>query len=39
MLEPGATFELLDIAGDRGWGIAVAQGLVGYVEVEALTPA
>ena len=38
-LTPGDAFELLDVVGDDGWGIAVAQGLVGYVEAEALTEA
>jgi hypothetical protein len=39
MLTPGARFELLDLAGGEGWGIAVADDLVGYVEAAVLTPA
>ena len=38
-MQPGDVFELLDLVGDDGWGRAVAQGLVGYVEAAALTPA
>jgi len=38
-VQPGDLFELLDLVGDDGWGVAVAQGLVGYVEAAALTPA
>lgn len=36
-LEPGDMFELLEITGDTGWGVAVAPGLVGYVDAEALS--
>lgn len=35
-LEPGETFEMLEIAGPKAWGIAVAHGLVGYVDRSAL---
>lgn len=35
-LEPGETFEMLEIAGPKAWGIAVAHGLVGYVDRTAL---
>lgn len=35
-LRPGETFELLDLIGDDGWGIAVTKGLVGYVDATAL---
>lgn len=38
-LMPGDAYELLDLVGDDGWGIAVAQGLVGYLEAAALRPA
>lgn len=38
-LAPGEAFELLDITGGFGWGIASAHGLVGYVEADALGPA
>jgi hypothetical protein len=35
-LEPGDAFELLDVIGDTGWGIAPAHGLVGYLPVSSL---
>ncbi|KQM65968.1 hypothetical protein ASE75_05675 [Sphingomonas sp. Leaf17] len=35
-LQPGETFEMLEIAGPKAWGIAVAHGLVGYVDRSAL---
>lgn len=35
-LSPGDSFELLELAGDHGWGIASAQGLVGYCDRTAL---
>ena len=38
-VEPGDVFELLDLVGDDGWGIAVAAGLVGYVDAAALAEA
>jgi hypothetical protein len=38
-LQPGDAFELLDLVGDDGWGVAVVQGLVGYVAAAALMPA
>jgi len=38
-VQPGDTFELLDLVGDDGWGIAPAAGLVGYLETAALAPA
>jgi hypothetical protein len=36
-LSPGDAFELLDVTGGIAWGIAPAQGLVGYVDADALT--
>ena len=38
-LDAGADFDLLDVTGTAGWGIAVADGLVGYVDAAALGPA
>ncbi|KQT32796.1 hypothetical protein ASG29_13940 [Sphingomonas sp. Leaf412] len=35
-LDAGAAFDLLDVTGGIGWGIAVADGLVGYVDADAL---
>jgi hypothetical protein len=35
-LDAGDAFELLELAGDHGWGIASAQGLVGYCDRTAL---
>jgi hypothetical protein len=35
-LAAGETFEVLEIAGHRAWGVAPAQGLVGYVDLAAL---
>jgi len=35
-LPPGAIFEALDFASGSAWGIAVAAGLVGYVERGAI---
>ena len=35
-LAPGETFELLELAGDHGWGTAPAHGLVGYCDRRAL---
>ena len=32
----GDRFDVLDIAGDAAWGIAVGDGLVGYVPVSAV---
>lgn len=37
-LAPGETFELLDLTGDTGWGIAPAHGLVGYIDASAIGP-
>lgn len=36
-LSPGDLFEMLDLVGDDAWGIAVAAGLVGYIEAAALS--
>lgn len=35
-LPPGAAFEALDFASGSAWGIAVALGLVGYVDRDAV---
>lgn len=35
-LAAGTRFEVLEIAGDDAWGIAVAEGLVGYIDRAAL---
>ncbi|MFW2852748.1 SH3 domain-containing protein [Sphingomonas sp. TX0543] len=35
-LASGEAFELLDVTGDDGWGIATAHGLVGYVDATLL---
>ncbi len=35
-LKAGELFELLDITGGDGWGIATAHGLVGYVDASRL---
>jgi hypothetical protein len=35
-LQPGDVFEILEIAGVSGWGIAVGPGLVGYLDRDAL---
>ncbi len=35
-LKAGDRFDILDIAGRTAWGIAVAQGLVGYVAIAAI---
>lgn len=35
-LAPGDPFELLELAGVHGWGIATAAGRVGYVDRAAL---
>ena len=35
-LEAGGVFEALDFSGDSTWGIAVACGLVGYVDRSAV---
>ena len=32
----GDAFELLDVTGGRAWGIAVAAGLVGYLDANVL---
>jgi hypothetical protein len=39
MLRPGEIFEVLDLAGGKAWGIAVAHTLVGYIDAAALEPA
>lgn len=38
-LPAGTIFEALDFAGKSAWGIAVALGLVGYVDRHAIAPA
>lgn len=38
-LRPGEIFEVLDLAGGKAWGIAVAQNLVGYIDAAALDAA
>ena len=38
-LRPGEIFEVLDLAGGKAWGIAVAQNLVGYIDTIALESA
>lgn len=38
-LQPGEVFELLDLVGQDGWGIACDAGLVGYLDAAALAPA
>lgn len=38
-LAAGDAFEVLEVAGMDAWGIAVAQGLVGYVDRHALRAA
>ncbi len=35
-LKAGETFDLLDTVGGTMWGIATQQGLVGYIEAEAI---
>ncbi len=37
-LAVGDPFELLEIAGGRAWGIAPVQGLVDYLDADALGP-
>ena len=39
MLRSGEIFEVLDLAGGKAWGIAVAHNLVGYIDAAALEPA
>jgi hypothetical protein len=38
MLRTGETFELLDLTGALGWGVAPTCGFVGYVDAAALGP-
>ena len=38
VLAAGETFELLDVTGDHGWGVAPKSGLVGYVDAAVLGP-
>lgn len=38
-LAPGDAFDVLELAGGDAWGIAVALGLVGYVDRYALAAA
>ena len=35
-LAAGATFEVLELAGNHAWGLAASTGLVGYVDRTAL---
>ncbi len=35
-LAPGERFELLELAGERAWGVACGPGLVGYCDRTAL---
>lgn len=35
-LKPGETFEVLELAGGRAWGVAPAHKLVGYVPASVL---
>lgn len=35
-LAPGERFELFELAGDHGWGMACTPGLVGYCDRAAL---
>ena len=35
-LATGDRFDVLDVSGSRAWGIAVAEGLVGYVSIDAI---
>lgn len=35
-MQPGAAFEMLDHVGGDAWGIAVAEGVVGYCDAAAL---
>ena len=37
-LAVGDPFELLELAGDRAWGVAPVQGLVGYLDADAIGP-
>lgn len=39
MVRPGEIFEVLDLAGGKAWGIAVAQNVVGYLDDAALEAA
>lgn len=38
-LQPGDVFELLELAGANGWGVAPALGLVGYLDADSLADA
>jgi len=35
-LLPGTAFEVFDIAAGSAWGIATAEGLVGYIDAAAI---
>ncbi|MFD1844817.1 SH3 domain-containing protein [Sphingomonas qilianensis] len=37
-LMAGDTFEVLELAGMNAWGLAPAQGLVGYILADAIGP-
>lgn len=36
ILQPDVIFEVLELAGDNAWGIALEHGLVGYVNADSL---
>jgi hypothetical protein len=38
-LAPGDAFDVLELAGDRAWGVVAASGLVGYCDRHALVRA
>ncbi|WP_206366366.1 SH3 domain-containing protein [Sphingomonas gei] len=38
-LNAGDVFEVLELAGNRAWGVAPATGIVGYIPAAALTDA
>lgn len=38
-LAAGDRFEVLELAGGQAWGVAPVQGLVGYLDADALEPA
>ncbi|MEG3086399.1 hypothetical protein [Sphingomonas sp. PB4P5] len=37
-LRAGESFEVLELAGSNAWGLAPAQGLVGYILASAIGP-
>lgn len=38
-LGAGERFEVLELTDDQAWGVAPARGLVGYLDVDSLSPA